>query len=121
MPRPVHFEFHSADPERSVAFFGDVFGWRTERWGDMPYWLQETGTDEPGIDGAIAPAEAHGQRVVLTIGVADLAAYVAKVAAAGGTIVQGRMPIPGIGWFAMAADPSDMWFGMLETDPSAGS
>jgi len=35
--------------------------------------------------------------------------------------VQGRMPIPGIGWFAMAADPSDMRFGMLETDPSAGS
>ena len=48
MRRPVHFEIHVEDPEVSIAFFSDVLGWRSDRWGDMPYWLQSTG-EGPGI------------------------------------------------------------------------
>ena len=39
MRRPVHFEIHVEDPEASIAFFSGVLGWRSDRWGDMPYWL----------------------------------------------------------------------------------
>jgi len=50
MPRPVHFEIHAADPDRAVAFYETVLGWKFERWGDLPYWLITTG-EGPGIDG----------------------------------------------------------------------
>ena len=30
MPRVVHFEFLSDDPEQSVKFFSDVFGWQNQ-------------------------------------------------------------------------------------------
>ncbi|MEN8113510.1 MAG: VOC family protein [Actinomycetota bacterium] len=121
MPRPIHFEFHGDDPEAAVEFYSTVFGWRSERWGEMPYWLQYTGEDGPGIDGAIAPAEEHGQLVVITMGVDDLDASIEKVKSAGGKITQERMPIPGVGWFAMGSDPNGLLFGMMQEDPAAGT
>ena len=118
MPRPVHFEFHGEDPEASVAFYADVFGWETQRWGDMEYWLQLTG-DGPGIDGAIAPTEDHGQKVVITMDVDDVTAYRDRVADAGGTITMERSAVPGVGWLVMATDPNGVLFGMMESDESA--
>src|SRR4051812_48595280 len=54
MPRPVHFEFTAEDPERAAKFYGDVFGWKIQKWdGPVPYWLIETGKDVPGIDGGM--------------------------------------------------------------------
>lgn len=116
MQRPVHFEIHGADPEGAVGFYRAVFGWEIERWGDAPYWLAETG-EGPGIDGALAPVQEHGQKVVLTLEVEDLAEAVARVREAGGTIVTDRAPIPGVGDLAEALDPNDVLFGMLQPLP----
>lgn len=33
MGRVVHFETHADDPERAVAFGGEVFGRRIGKWG----------------------------------------------------------------------------------------
>jgi predicted enzyme related to lactoylglutathione lyase len=55
--RPVHFEIHATDPERAVAFYGRVFGWKFERWGEIPYWLITTGDTNPGIDGGLVPRQ----------------------------------------------------------------
>lgn len=118
MHRPVHFEFQVDDPARTIGFFSDVFGWRSDRWGDMPYWLQTTGEGD-GIDGAIGPMEENDQAVVLTMDVEDVDAARERVVAAGGTITAERMTIPGIGWVVMAADPSGVHFGMLQADESA--
>lgn len=120
MPRPIHFEFHGDDPEASVAFYSDVFGWETQRWGDMEYWLQLTG-DGPGIDGAIAPTQPEGQKVVITMDVDDVIASRDKVIAAGGTIASDRAQVPGVGWLVVAMDPNGVLFGMMQQDESAGT
>ena len=118
MQRPIHFEIHVEVPEASTAFFSDVLGWRSERWGDMPYWLQSTG-EGPGIDGAIGAVQEHGQPIVITMDVEDLDAARERVVAAGGIITMERMAIPGVGWLIYATDPNGLHFGLLQTDQSA--
>jgi hypothetical protein len=118
MHRPIHFEIHVEDPEASNVFFSEVLDWRAERWGDMPYWLQSTG-DGPGIDGAIGAVQDHGQPVVITMDVGDLATARERVVAAGGTITMERMAIPGVGWLIYATDPNGLHFGVLQADESA--
>jgi predicted enzyme related to lactoylglutathione lyase len=118
MPRPVHFEIFGNDPQKTADFYTAAFGWTVNRWGDEPYWLIGTG-EGPGIDGGAGPAQAHGQTVVLTVGVEDLDASLGAVEKAGGTITTPKMPIPGIGWLLYARDPNGIVFGMMQADPSA--
>ena len=116
MQRPIHVE----DPEASKAFSSNVLGWRSERWGDMPYWLQRTG-DGPGIDGAIGATQEHGQPIVITMDVEDLEAARERLVAAGGTITIERATIPGVGWLIYATDPNGLRFGSLQSDESAAA
>ena len=55
MPRVVHFEITSNDPEKSAAFFQKVFDWKVTKWeGPQEYWLVETGEEEePAINGGL--------------------------------------------------------------------
>jgi len=46
MPRVIHFEIHAGDPERAMAFYAGLFGWKFEKIaGPMEYWLINTGAD----------------------------------------------------------------------------
>jgi predicted enzyme related to lactoylglutathione lyase len=81
---------------------------------------------EPGIDGgigAIADTPLSGGRPLtqVTVPVPDLEAVLALVVAAGGSVVEPRMPTPGIGWYATCAEPGGLKFGVIEADPSAGT
>lgn len=125
MPRPVHFEIHAGDPERAVEFYTTVFGWKFERWGEVPYWVISTG-EGTGIDGGLvqrqgpAPegsAPVHG--FVNTIDVADLDATFAAVLKAGGIEALPKSPVPGVGWLAYAKDTEGNIFGMMQPDENA--
>lgn len=135
MNRVVHFEIHSADPERAATFYRDVFGWTTNEWvvpgvevaNENRYWLVATGPDgTPGINGGIlfrrgAPP-AGGQPVnayVCTIGVASLDASLARALAAGATSVLPKMAIRGVGWLAYCKDLDGNIFGMMQDDRNA--
>jgi predicted enzyme related to lactoylglutathione lyase len=121
MPRPIHFEIPADDPARAVAFYGEVFGWKFQKWdGPMPYWLVTTGADgEPGINGGLLPRPQPGASTVNTIGVSSLDDTVRVVEAKGGRVVAPRMGIPGIGWLAYCLDPEGNTFGILEPDEEA--
>lgn len=118
MARPVHFEIYGVDPVRAGEFYAHVFGWSVSRWGDHDYWLHGTG-EGPGIDGASAPPQGHGQKVVLTVEVDDLDEAIGRTREAGGTVVTERSAIPGIGWLAQIVDPNGVLFGLLQSDESA--
>jgi hypothetical protein len=118
MSRPVHFEIHGDDPVAAAEFYSAVFGWTIERWGDQAYWLYGTGEDGPGINGAGAPTQEHGQKVVLTVEVDDLAVAVERARTAGGTIVMEGDPIPGVGMLAQVLDPNGVLMGMLQPEPT---
>ncbi|WP_370965582.1 VOC family protein [Amycolatopsis sp. cg9] len=125
MPRPVHFEIHAGDPERAVAFYTNVFGWKFERWGEAPYWVVSTGEGN-GIDGGLLPrqgpapeesAPIHG--FVNTIAVTDLDASLGAVTDAGGTLALPKNPVPGVGWLAYCKDTEGNVFGLLQPDENA--
>jgi predicted enzyme related to lactoylglutathione lyase len=122
MPRPVHFDFSAQDPERAARFYGDVFGWRIQKWGGpQDYWLIETGAGTPGIDGGMSKrpeGDDHGH-VVVTIDVADVDAAMERVSQAGGTVTSPKMAIPGVGWLVYFLDPEGNVFGMMQSDASA--
>lgn len=125
MPRPVHFEIHAADPDRAVAFYETVLGWKFERWGDIPYWLITTG-EGPGIDGGLvprrgpAPAEdAPVGSFVNTIDVPDLDATIRAVTDGGGTVALAKHAVPTVGWLAYCKDTDGNLFGLMQSDPTA--
>lgn len=128
MPRPVHFEIHADDPNRAIAFYESVFGWEFRRW-DSPidYWLITTGPDgEPGINGGLirrqGPMPADGAAVnayPCTVDVPSVDEFVRKVTSAGGQIVVGKMPVPGVGWLVYCKDTEGNIFGMMQQDNSA--
>jgi uncharacterized protein len=121
MPRVVHFEFNADDPERAVRFYSDVFGWEIQKWkGPADYWLASTG-DGIGIDGALqsAPDFVDGQKVVVTMDVGSVDDTIAKVEAAGGSVVVPKMAIPHVGRLVYFRDTEGMVFGAMESDESA--
>lgn len=124
MPRVIHFEIGVDNPQRAIKFYTEVFGWKVNQWqtpqGPMDYWLMMTGeAPEPGIDGALAPRANYPQPVVNTISVPSVNDFAVKILAAGGKVVQAKMPIPGVGWFAVCVDTEGNTFGIMESDPNA--
>ena len=121
MPRVVHFEIAVDNPERAVQFYTKVFGWKVEKWqGPMDYWLVTTGqAPEPGIDGALLPRGSYPEPTVNTISVPSVDEYAAKILAASGKIVQPKMAIPGIGYYAVCKDSEGNTFGIMQDDPTA--
>jgi len=53
--RIVHFEIPAHEPEKLRKFYSDLFGWKFHQ-ASLPgpeYWLCDTGSDVPGINGAV--------------------------------------------------------------------
>ncbi len=121
MNRVIHFDVPADDTRRAVKFYGDVFGWKAEKWaGPMDYWMVTTGPeDKPGIDGGISKRQQPSDQGYNTIGVPSVLEFAEKVKAAGGKVLMPKMPIPGIGWFAVCSDTEGNKFGIMEEDPKA--
>jgi predicted enzyme related to lactoylglutathione lyase len=120
MPKIIHFDMASKDPEKTVAFYSKVFGWKFDNWdGPMEYWLITTGPqDTPGIDGGLSKGEPLSN-YVNTILVESLDETINKIIANGGKITQPKGVIPRIGWFAVFQSPDGNAFGILQGDPNA--
>jgi predicted enzyme related to lactoylglutathione lyase len=120
VPRVIHFEIASDDPERLAKFYEDVFGWSFNKWqGPIEYWLVTTGKAEPGIDGGFMRRMPEMPAVVNTLDVPDLEKYRDKVKTAGGTLVTDKMAVPGVGWFCYFKDPQGNVHGMMQSDENA--
>ena len=121
MPRPIHFELTADDPDRATKFYGDVFGWRFNKWeGPQEYWLAQTGeTGAPGIDGGLMRRSPGMSGTTNTIDVASVDDFVEKITQSGGTIVVPKMAVPGIGYMAYCHDTEGNMFGIMEMDEGA--
>jgi predicted enzyme related to lactoylglutathione lyase len=120
MPRPTHFEIPVDDPDRAEKFYADVFGWSFQRYEGAPeyYGLATTGEGGPGINGALFQRGDAGV-VSLTMDVGSIEEATARIAEKGGRVLQGKMPIPGMGWFATCEDTEGNKFGVFTNDPTA--
>jgi predicted enzyme related to lactoylglutathione lyase len=126
----VHFEIPAGDPEKLSRFYTDLFGWQVQKMpmGETPYYMVSTvETDEQGlptqpgaINGGIAPRLSPDQKPMNFVEVESVDDYVGKAQGLGATTTMGKMPVPGMGWFATLTDPEGNPFGVWQTDTSAG-
>jgi len=98
----VHVEIHSNDPVRTKQFYGNVFGWKFTDVPEMNYILW-TAPKEPG--GGLQHHGGRGPHVLDYLYSDNIDATLRRVSAAGGTVLQTRMEIPGQGWWAMFQEP----------------
>ncbi len=122
MAKIVHFEVPVDDPQRAASFYQDTLGWEVSQFGGEPYWLVRAGEDdEPGADGALVAREDLHRSPVIIAGVTDIDDVLARAQKSGGTVVQGKLPIPGMGWSAYLRDPEGNVVGLFQPDPQAAA
>ena len=123
----VWYDVMTSDTKAAETFYRRVIGWDAKDSGmtDRSYTLFSVG---PTMVGGLMPipeeARAMGTRPCWTgyIAVDDVDAYAARVKAAGGAIHRAPEDIPGVGRFAVAADPHGAVFilfkGASEQEPT---
>lgn len=122
MAKIVHFEIPADDLQRAAAFYHDVLGWETSRFGEEPYWLLRAGEDEePGANGALVGREELHRSPVLIAGVADVDDVLRRAQRSGGQVIQGKLPVPGMGWSAYIRDPEGNTVGFFQPDANAAA
>jgi len=122
MPTIVHFEIPADDLQRARAFYGDLFGWKIERFaGPTEYWMIST-TDEKGekaVEGGMMPRQHAQQPITNYIDVPSVEQYAAKIEKIGGKMLVSKTAVPGFGYFAVCLDTEGNALGIWETDEGA--
>jgi predicted enzyme related to lactoylglutathione lyase len=124
MPTVVHFEIPADDVERAQKFYGELFGWKIEKFTSpmpMDYWMVQTGVKpgEMGLDGGMLKRQQPDQRITLYIDVPSVDEYMDRVKKLGGQVVFPKTAVPGMGFFAVCLDQENNGFGLWENNPSA--
>ncbi|MBN2156952.1 MAG: VOC family protein [Candidatus Lokiarchaeota archaeon] len=117
----IHFEIPSKDPNRAMNFYSNILGWSFQAWeGPMDYWFTKAGPkNAPGIEGAITKKESEDDIVINTIGVSDIDNVIIKIKKHGGTIINPKHAVPGVGYLAYFKDLDNNLFGLMQEDPNA--
>ena len=119
MPKIVHFEIPADDTERAKKFYSELFGWKIEPFeNSSEYWLITTEEDD-GIGGGMMKRRDPRQSIVNYIDIPSVESYLEKILELGGTVIVPKMPVPGMGYYAVCRDTEKNVFGLWETDPNA--
>ncbi len=126
--RPVHFEIHASDPEKSIAFYQALFGWTFPRY-PVPgeYYGVITGPEgERGINGGLlkrlGPPPVDGAPVnswTVTVDVESVDKTLARALELGGIQALPKMSIPHVGFVAYIKDVDGNIVGLHQADPGA--
>lgn len=107
----VHFEIRSADPDKTRAFFGSLFGWTYPEGAIPGYTYVDTGVQT--IPGGIGPLQGGEETLTFFVGVDDLQASLVSAKELGGRVVQEPVKVPGV-TFALIADPQGHIVGLAQ-------
>ena len=121
-------ELNTRDPESATAFFGTLFGWEARPVGAPGMDYTELRLGETGVAGMITmddnwPAEMPPHWMVY-FAVADCDDAATRVTDLGGEVHVPPTDIPGVGRFAVVADPHGAVFSIMALDemaPEAGA
>jgi len=121
MNQVVHFEIPVDNMDRAKEFYR-IFGWDLTDMPEMGYVsVCTTPLDEnrmpkqPGaINGGMMQRTAEVRSPVVAIEVASVDAYIEKVTSNGGKLVQEKMEIPEMGYYAYVSDPEGNVLGLWE-------
>jgi uncharacterized protein len=127
MDKVVHFEIPVDDAARAKEFYRSIFDWQLDDMdmggGNVYTTVTTTPVDEqrriptePGaINGGLMQRTPDTPAPVITIDVAAIDDALKKIEADGGSVVQPRTEIPGMGAFAYFKDSEGNVVGLWET------
>jgi hypothetical protein len=118
--RVVHFEIPANQPEALTKFYSGLFGWKFEK-AQLPgpeYWLCDTGSEGPGINGAVMQRQNAQQPWMNYVDVPNIDAALQKATALGGQVALPKMSIGEIGAIAAIIDPQGNICGLWEQTKS---
>ena len=125
----AHFEIYADNPDSLSAFYTTLFDWKIEPASGMDYRMVETvdvghdgrPTSTGGINGGIAkrPAGYPVNGSVNYVMVDSIEKTTAKARSLGAKVTKEKMPVPGMGWFAMFMDPEGNHFAIWTPDKNA--
>lgn len=124
----VHFEIHASDPQRLIGFYAELLGWQFTRFGEMPYWVIDTGDgavsiDQPGrgINGGLTqrqgPAPERGAAVngcTFVVAVdGSIDERFQRGLELGASVALALADLPGVGRLGYLLDPDGNVFGLI--------
>ena len=116
----THIEIPADDPERARRFYAELFGWSfaPEVAGFEGYHVFTTPVGEAGAGGAIGKrGEMAPEKLRTYVLVDSIDKTLAKVTELGGTVVEPKGEVPGVGWYAVLADGEGNEIGLWEQPP----
>jgi predicted enzyme related to lactoylglutathione lyase len=122
----IWYELITPDPDAAKAFYDAVAGWDIELQpaGEMDYRMirRSDGGNAGGVMRLTDEMRQHGARPVWLgyVGVDDVNANVARIAAKGGKPLMPAFDVPDVGRIALVADPQGNPFYIMKPIPPAG-
>jgi predicted enzyme related to lactoylglutathione lyase len=116
--RIIHFEIPASDPKALIKFYSDLFGWTFHEAPvpEIEYWLCETGSAGPGINGAVMQRQNAQQPWMNYVDVASVDASLEAATKLGAKVALPKTPVPGIGAVAAIVDPQGNICGLWEQE-----
>jgi len=121
-PNIVWFEIPADNVERARTFYGKLFGWKIDKFPGptaKPYWLVETGSDDPSRNGGLMERQFPGHTITTYIAVPSVEKAAAKVEKLGGKICMEKTAVPQMGYFVVCSDTENNQFALWEADEKA--
>jgi uncharacterized protein len=116
-------EVAAPDPDAAAAFYGELLGWDRERYEPDPedYWyFKSRGKRVAGLEAV--RREGQVPAWLAYVRVDDAAETAAKVGAAGGTVLDGPLAVPGdAGVLAVCRDPEGAVFALWQPGTLTGA
>ncbi len=109
----VHFEVHSQRSAGLREFYSELFGWKLGVVPDGSFARVDTDAGGAGIAGGIAQAGEDRKGVMVYIQVPDIEAHLARISAAGGSVLMPRTESPQV-TTAIFTDPDGNMVGLAE-------
>ncbi len=125
--RFIWYELITPDMAGAKRFYGDLLGWTAQDMPPMPgaepySVMSADGNGVAGMMNLGEPMKAAGMPPNWTgyVCVDDCDAAAAKVKSLGGSVMREPLDIPGIGRFAIVADPAGAVFAIMKPTPPEG-
>ncbi len=115
----THIEIPADDPARAQRFYAGVFGWSFTTMPDFPdYFMYTTAAGDEGVGGAIGKRDVSAPHAIRNyVHVTSIEDSTAKAIEYGGSVVQGKAEVPGMGWYAVLQDSEGNEFALWQTMP----
>ena len=115
----THIEIPADDADRAKRFYAGLFGWSfVEPEGFSGYYLFTTPVGQDGMGGAIGRrGEMAPEKVRAYVHVDSIDETLPKVAELGGTVVEEKAEVPGMGWYAVLTDSEGNELALWESTP----